>query len=82
MNKSEDQYLLKNTMYKIFQDILSQKGFVENQISSYDKFLGPEGIHNILENMFKIYNFMAVENNPKVKSIKIEVSFENSKIEE
>ena len=32
--------------------------------------------------MFKIYNFMAVENNPKVKSIKIEVSFENSKIEE
>jgi hypothetical protein len=32
--------------------------------------------------MFKIYNFMTVENNPKVKSIKIEVSFENSKIEE
>ena len=44
--------------------------------------MGKDGIHNILENMFKIYNFMAVENNPKIKSIKIEVSFENSKIEE
>ncbi len=76
--ETQDGQVLTNAFSKIFKDVFSQHGFVYNQISSYDNFLGPDGIHNILENMFKIHNFMSVSNNPKIKSIKIEVSFENS----
>ncbi len=73
---------MNSVFSKVFKDVFSHQGFVYNQISSYDHFLGPDGIHNILENMFKIHNFMAVPNHPRIKSIKIEVSFENSQIEE